>query len=151
MVRTKPPTSSVARPEENIATTRRILILDHNPRNIELLSNFLQKENYHTASVTNLTDLRSIIKNGINSQPILMALLDIAGFDASIWDPVEDLRAKGIPFLIISAGRINNSLIQQEATKRGASGILMKPLVAQELLRFITTITNSTQDAQGGK
>ncbi len=114
-----------------------ILILDHNTQNLTLLDQFLQKAGYNTIAVTTLDGLRQVLTNDFKSRPILLALLDIAGFDKTIWGPIEDIHTKGIPFLIISAGSGNRAIIQREGADRGAAGVLIKPLIGKELLHLI--------------
>ncbi len=118
-----------------------VLILDHNPQNLKLLDQFLQKAGYKTIAVTTLDGLRQVLTKDFNLQPILLALLDIAGFDKTIWGPIEDLHTRGIPFLIISAGSANRATLQQKGAERGAAGILIKPLIGKELLHLIKQLT----------
>ncbi len=134
--------SSFTEPGEKIPETRRILILSHNSRNIELLEQYLHKETFETTPATTLDEFRKIIVDGVESRPPLGALIDIAGFDHTIWGPIEDLRTRGIPFLLISAGNENRSALQQEGAKRGAAGVLAKPLIMKDLLRVIKTLVN---------
>ncbi len=117
-----------------------ILIVGHNPRNVELLEQFLKKENFKTTSATTLDAFRKILEDGVESWLPLSALIDIAGFNQLIWGPIEDLRARGIPFLLISAGNENRSIVQEEGAKRGAAGVLIKPLIIKDLLRVIKTL-----------
>ncbi len=121
--------------------TSTVLILDHNTQNLTLLDQFLQKAGYNTIAVTTLDDLRQVLNNDFKSHPILLALLDIAGFDKTIWGPIEDIHTRGIPFLIISAGSANRSMIQREGADRGAAGVLIKPLIGKELLHLIKQLT----------
>ncbi len=74
-------------------------------------------------------------------KPIKLALLDIAGFDKTIWGPIEDLHSRGIPFLLISAGSANRDEVQREGANRGAEGVLIKPLIGKELLHLIKQLT----------
>ncbi len=124
--------------------THTILVVGYNPRNVELLEQFLHKEQFETTSATTLDAFQKILSDGNGVSPLHSALVDVAGFDRSIWGPIEDLRAKGIPFLLISAGRVNQSIMQQEAAKRGAAGVLTKPLVMADLTRVIKTLVNPT-------
>ncbi|MEI7988890.1 MAG: hypothetical protein WCI88_07600 [Chloroflexota bacterium] len=53
-------------------------------------------------------------------------------------DVDEKIRQKGIPLLIVSAKQ--SASIQKESIKRGASGVLVKPLVRRELSSLINGI-----------
>jgi DNA-binding response OmpR family regulator len=64
-----------------------------------------------------------------------LALVDISGFDSSIWSYCERLRASTIPFLVIVPKQ--NFAIQREILAHGAQGVLVKPLVVKELMGLI--------------
>jgi DNA-binding response OmpR family regulator len=112
-----------------------IMALDHNPNNLDLISRFLAKEGYRTLEINTLKELDEALDRGL---AIDMALLDLAGYDQSIWDRCERLRKAGIPFLIISARQ--STATRQESLTHGAWGILVKPLVAKELMSLIRSM-----------
>ena len=112
-----------------------ILVVDRNPRNIELLGKFLGKEGFETLSASTREEFEQVVNL---SKPIHLALVDIAGFDRGIWDQCESLRDKGIPFLVISSKQ--TSRIEQESLTHGAKGMLTKPLAARELLGLIRSL-----------
>ncbi len=120
------------------------MIVGHNPRNIELLEQFLHKENFKTTSATTLDAFKKIFADGVESRFPRSALIDIAGFNPLIWGPIEDLRARGIPFLLISAGNENRSIMQGEGAKHGAAGVLTKPLIIKDLLSVIKNMVIPT-------
>jgi len=122
--------------------TREILILDYNPRNAQLLEQYLHTQNYETTSATTLDALRKILVEGIDSRHPLSAIIDIARLEWSIRGPIEDLRARGISLPIISVGNEDRSIMQQEGAKRGTAGVLTKPLIMKDLLRVIKTLNH---------
>lgn len=73
-----------------------------------------------------------IIKTETN---IILALIDITGFNSSIWAKCEYLSDKNIPSLIITSK--HNAFITKESISHGASGVLVKPLIMHELLQLI--------------
>lgn len=74
------------------------------------------------------------------SQPIQinLGLIDITGFDSSIWEWCEQLKNQQIPFLIVSPRQ--STVIQQQSLVAGASSILIKPLVIKQLFTLIKSL-----------
>ncbi len=112
-----------------------ILMVNSNPRNLELLEHFLAKAGYQTKGAASLEEANLRLED---AETPSLALVDIAGFDQRIWAFCESLRAREIPFLIISPRY--SSALQQESITRGARGILVKPLAMQELLALVKTM-----------
>ncbi|MBE9187174.1 response regulator [Microcoleus sp. LEGE 07076] len=112
-----------------------ILAVDRNQRNLELLSQFLNKEGYQMLAASDLEDAARAI-----GQParIKMALVDISGFDRRIWDCCEQLQSHQIPFLILSPKQ--SAAIGHESFSRGARSILVKPLIVRDLLFVIHSL-----------
>jgi len=112
-----------------------ILVIDRNPRNQELLGQFLANAGYRTWSAASLEQFdEALAKPG----DVALALVDIAGFDHSIWERCERLREGDIPFLIISPKQ--TAALQQESLAHGARGVLVKPLAAKQLLGIIRSL-----------
>ena len=111
----------------------RILLLNHNPRNLQLLVEYLGKEGFQTLVAQDLTQFDQALAD--QSTTIAAALVDIAGFDAQVWQRCELLRAAKIPFLVISPRQ--SVAIQQASLSHGARGVMIKPLVIKELVTLI--------------
>ncbi len=109
-----------------------ILVVNHNSRNLELIAHFLEKEEYETLKIESLEKMDRVLAG---KQKISLALLDLAGFDNSIWVRCKQLQDKNIPFIIISPKQ--SMAIQQESVSHGAKMVLVKPLVVKELLGLI--------------
>jgi DNA-binding response OmpR family regulator len=109
-----------------------ILALDHNRRNLELLAQFLGQAGFKVHPVGSLEDLDGALAEGIE---VSLALLDLAGFDSRIWERCDQLRQRGIPFLVISPKP--GPALQRAGLSRGAKGVLVKPLSSQALLGMI--------------
>lgn len=118
-----------------MAETPLILALDHNRRNLELLAKFLGKEGYQVLSATSLEEFEQFLER---KEEIGVVLLDISGFDRSIWEHCEQLQAAQIPFLVLSPKQ--SAAIQQESFAHGAHNMLVKPLVANQLLGLIRNL-----------
>lgn len=109
-----------------------ILTVDSNRRNLELLNQFLAKEGYQTISASSLAELDNVLKE---LPQINLVLLDITGFNRSIWERCEQLQDRQIPFLVISPRQ--SAAIQQESLAHGARSMLVKPLVIKQFLGLI--------------
>lgn len=112
-----------------------ILTVNKNFRNLELLEQFLGNAGYAVASTSEVESFHQMLRE---RDDIRLALVDITGFNQHIWESCEMLRQKGIPLLIISPKL--NSAIQQEGIRRGAKGVLSKPLATNELLGLISQL-----------
>jgi len=112
-----------------------ILTVGSNKTNLDLLAQQLAAVNYDTYKATSLEELGEAlnIKTGF-----AMALVDVSGFDQSIWKYCEQLRINKIPFIVISPQRSHS--IQRDSMQYGASAILVKPLGVKELLEFVRTL-----------
>ncbi len=110
----------------------RVLIVDTNRANLDLLSQRLSREGFLTVGATSLEELDNLItrEDGID-----MALVDLSGFDQAIWEKCEALRSARIPFIVISPQR--SPAVQRDSLKHGASGVLAKPLGIPELADHI--------------
>ena len=113
-----------------------ILVVSHNRRNLQLLVQFLEKAGYQTRDVNSLEELDQSLEK---KETIDLALLDLAGFDRSIWERCERLRTANISFLVISPKQ--SAIVQQSSLAAGARGVLVKPLVVKELLGLIRSLT----------
>ena len=112
-----------------------ILTVGSNRTNLELLAQQLGREGYDTASAASLEEFDRAIQE---HKDIALSLIDLAGFDQRIWERCEQLRKARVPFLIISAQ--HSPTIQRESMKRGASGILVKPIGVKELMEYVHTL-----------
>ncbi len=112
-----------------------ILTVDTNHRNLELLNQFLAKEGYQTIGVSKLEEFERTLSE---LSQIKLVLLDISGFDRTIWERCEQLQNLQIPFLVISPKQ--SATIQHQSFAHGASSMLVKPLVIKQLLALIKSL-----------
>lgn len=112
-----------------------ILLVNHLPRNLQLLADFLGKEGYSTVSASTYAELDHLLQQGV---PFDGALVDIAGYDSQIWQRCEQLRAAKVPFLVVSPQQ--SAAIQQAGLAHGARSVIVKPLVIKELIAVIKSI-----------
>ncbi len=108
-----------------------ILTVSSNVRNLELLNQFLSREGYQVISASGLEEFN----RAMSQAQINLGLIDITGFDSSIWKWCEQLQNQQIPFLIVSPRQ--NAVIQNQSVVCGARNILIKPLVIKQLFTLI--------------
>jgi len=113
-----------------------ILIIGSNPRNLELLSQFLGKEGYETRSANTLEQFAEMLGS---AEGLGLALVDITGFDRRIWQHCERCSELGIPLFVISPPQPQRN--QHEGLAHGAHGVLFKPLVVRELIHLVKTMS----------
>jgi DNA-binding response OmpR family regulator len=118
-----------------------ILAVDHNHRNLELLGQFLGHEGFRIRPAATLEEFDQALAE---ANSIGLALVDIAGFDRTIWERCEGLRHHKIPFLVLSPRQ--SAAIQQASLTHGARGVLIKPLVVRELLGLIRSLLEEDAD-----
>ncbi len=112
-----------------------VLTIDHNKRNLDLLAKYLEQAGYDTLGVSRLEELDQILAG---QQLISLALVDISGFDRSIWERCRQLSEQGIPLLIVSPRQ--SAAIREESMTHGAQSVLIKPLVIRELLALLARL-----------
>jgi DNA-binding response OmpR family regulator len=112
--------------------TPTVLTVDINPRNQELLGQFLGKEGYALVPVRSLHEFDEALAE---AKTVDLALVDITGFDRGIWERCEILRDRGVPLLVLSPRQ--SAALQQESLAHGARGVLVKPVGTRQLLGFI--------------
>jgi len=110
-----------------------ILAVDRNPRNLELMQAFLEKNGYQVETAATLEAVDRIL---LGRRKIRLALVDISGFDRGIWERCERIRDAQIPFLVIYP--MQQTAFQQESLEHGAHGTLTKPLTQRQLLGLIS-------------
>jgi DNA-binding response OmpR family regulator len=109
----------------------RILAIDHNPRNLELLRELLGVAGHEILGACSVAAVDEILA----SQPIDCALVDVAGLDATIWPRCQILRERGVPFLLLSARP--SQALRDAAAAHGAESLLAKPLVLRQLVSWL--------------
>ena len=109
-----------------------VLAAGTNARNLDLLSMFLHGRGYRSRSALGLAEL----DRALDADPALtLALVDITGFDAAIWQRCRRLHEQGIRLLVIAPRSCAQT--QRASLSHGAQGMLVKPLVMRELAALI--------------
>lgn len=106
-----------------------ILCLGRNRRNQALLSQVLAKAGYRVEVALTSQDMLSAIEH----RAIALALIDISGFDAKIWESCQRLRSRDIPFFVITPSQNAHTPAQYDSN----IPLLVKPLAIRSLLTLI--------------
>jgi DNA-binding response OmpR family regulator len=109
-----------------------ILAVDRNPRNLALLSSYLERQGYRVRPVASYEELDRALHG---AGPPALALVDLAGFDGGIWERCERLHAAGVPIIVVSPKQ--SATTQQEGRLHGARAVLTRPLILKQLLGLI--------------
>lgn len=112
-----------------------VLLVNRNQRNLELLTESLEKDGYATIAVSSLEAFDQAL---VQENRIGAVLVDITGFSPDIWTRCEQLRRTKKPFLVVSPKQ--SAAIQQASLSYGAKGIMIKPLVIKELRGLIQSM-----------
>lgn len=112
-----------------------LLVLSFNRRNLELLTQVLERANYQIIATSNYTELERALSNSVT---VSLGLIDLAGCDRHIWSYCEQLQAANIPFLTFTPQY--NRVVEQNSLAHGATSVLVKPLVIKNLLLLINSL-----------
>ncbi|KJH70903.1 response regulator transcription factor [Aliterella atlantica] len=105
-------------------------------RNQEVLAQYLNKAGYNSIGANSLEELDQVLTQ--YTDDIKLVIVDISGFDSSIWQLCQHLRTVNIAFLIISPRQ--SASVAQTSLSYGARSMLVKPLVIKELLGLIRSL-----------
>ncbi|MEL7068802.1 MAG: hypothetical protein AAGN15_09160 [Cyanobacteria bacterium J06581_3] len=124
-----------------------IVCIGRNQRNQELLSQVLVKAGY-AVKVMSLEEVMAAIslpsislpsteQPSAEQLPIGLVLLDISGFDTSIWQACEKLRSQAISYFLIAP---HNIRAYKSVPQYAESRLLTKPLDIRQLLTLIAHV-----------
>lgn len=116
----------------------RILVMDANERNAELLSTFLREEGYEPVVWS-----KHGPPDGIetDASQFAFALIDIDLFDDSVWSYCERLKEHDVPFVVLSG--VRNPALRQESQEHGANAFIDKPIPKQHVRNLIEAVTST--------
>ncbi len=112
---------------------KKILIIGKNKRNNELLCDFLKKNSILSNGLTDLQQANEKIKN---DKEIHLVLVDVSGYDRSIWNFLSILFENRVPFLVIYPPQHT----QRTSPPPGSHGVLTKPLNPKVLLSLVKNL-----------
>lgn len=117
----------------------RILVMDANESNADLLSDFLAEEGYEPVAVT---DIESADEATEDASQFAFATIDIDRFDNPVWSYCEELHEAGVPFIVL--GGVQNPTLRRESREHGADAFVDKPVPKREFLNLIESAVNSS-------
>lgn len=113
-----------------------IMTVDCNRRNLEILAQSLDRAGYTSLGASSLEEFEQVLTQ--YADDIQLVLIDISGFNSSIWQLCQRLKTLNIYFLIVSPRQ--SAAIAQTSLNCGARSVLVKPLVIKELLGLIRSL-----------
>jgi DNA-binding response OmpR family regulator len=122
-----------------------ILLVDGNGRNLALLSAFLNDAGYRTYGVSVLEEFDRFL-DGLDGTPdTALALVDLAGFDASVWERCRRLHDAGIAFVVIARAQSieSGNRVLRKGHGAGAAYTLTKPMRKEQLLTLVRILTGT--------
>lgn len=112
---------------------RSILVVDRHPRNLQLLQETLDGHGYRTIGAPDLAQFDELIAS---PGSIALALVDVDGFDATIWERCRRLHDDQVDVLVmVKPGSIH--LVQVDCARCGARAVLPKPLSRRQLMQLV--------------
>lgn len=127
-----------------------ILLVDRNARNVDLLSSFLNESGYQTRGISSIEEFDAFL-DALSPQPdVPLALVDLAGFDSTVWDRCRRLHEAEIAFVVIARARSSagGHALRRQSFGAGAAHTLTKPLRKEQLLTLVKILTG-TEDQHG--
>lgn len=109
-----------------------VMLVSSNRSNAEQLSQSLKQQKYDMRIATSLSELDTSLQS---KERVSLVVIDLAGFDQTVWEYCEGLQVARIPFLVIADQR--SPSVQQESMRYGARGVFTKPVGVKELAEYI--------------
>jgi DNA-binding response OmpR family regulator len=109
-----------------------VMLVSSSRGSAEQLSQSLKQRRYDMHIATSLVGLDTVVQSG---EKVALVVIDLAGFDQTVWKRCEGLQAAKIPFLVIADQR--SPSVQKESLRHGARGVFTKPVGAKELAEYV--------------
>ena len=116
---------------------KKILIIDKKPKNLELITQILEKDNFECFGAETYEQIDFVLDNQLE---LKVAIIDVVGFNEQIWKRCKRIHQRKIPFLVLSSHP--NLLLQKESINHGASSLVTKPVLIKEFLKLLNSIIN---------
>ncbi len=122
-----------------------ILIIDHNRRNVDLLGSFLNEAGYASCGVSMLQELDRVLDDGADGGGVALAMVDLTGFDSSVWERCRRIHEAGITFIVIARAQSEQAGrdLRRQSHGAGARHTLTKPLRKEQLLTLVRILTGT--------
>jgi DNA-binding response OmpR family regulator len=112
-----------------------VLIVGTDRGQLDSTAQQLEAEGYAVVCAASLEDIDRVIAGQSN---VRLALIDLTGFDQTIWDRCDSLRQQKIPYIVITPQR--SPAVQRDSTEHGASGLLVKTVGVKEIVNYVHTL-----------
>lgn len=109
-----------------------VLLVIKSPGNRKVLQEFLAGLQLQGIAVTDADSLAQALRSDAH---VRLALVDVSGFTADVWSLCEQVRASGIPFIVLSPAQAMNA--SHEALAYGALSIMQKPIAKKALVHLL--------------
>ena len=109
-----------------------ILVVDSNHGDLQQLKTQLTGEGFLTTGASSPEEVDDAMNRQLN---IKLVLLDITGFDNSIWERCAHICNARIPCIVLTPQR--SPAIQRKSMKYNVSGLLIKPVAFSELIEHM--------------
>jgi len=116
---------------------RKILILERNNNNFQLLEQLLKKYNIECEGTSDYEIFEKKINENFNYK---IVLIDITGLDNKIWNYCKMLYSNNIPFILLSG--LNLNLVRKHEVGFRAYAIMQKPILINDFLTTIMSVFN---------
>lgn len=122
-----------------------ILFVDHNERNVALLTSFLHESGYPATGINTVAQLDDLLASEEQRSSFALAFVDLTGFDSSIWDRCRLMHEAGIAFVIIARPQSTAAQhqLQRQSHGIGARHTITKPLRKDQLLTLVRILTGT--------
>lgn len=110
----------------------RILVMDGNERNADLLAEFLTERGYTPAVATDLDGAEDRLSD---AESYAFAIVDIDRFDSPVWPYCDRLEDHDVPFVVLSG--ISDRSLRRKCRDRGADAFVEKPIPKRTLRELI--------------
>lgn len=111
------------------------LLVGTNERNLALLDQLLSRQGHACRQAAGLAALDAALDSGVAFD---LALVDVTGFNASIWSLCQRLHDAPTRLLVISPRQ--SADLRQQGLAHGAHDVLVKPLVMRELSDLVRSL-----------
>ncbi len=111
-----------------------ILIIDKNQPISSTLADELRSLGYRTLTISNLEELDKIIDAG---NRFLLSVVNLSGFDDTIWERCDRIRSGKTPCIAITPQRSSTTL--RETIIHGVDALLVYPVSIKEIIQHIRT------------
>ena len=122
--------------------------MDQNTRNVAILSDFLRDAGYRTNSVSTLAEFDEFASDQTALDDVSLAMVDLQGFDARIWERCRKLHDAAVAFIVIARPRTAEAQhqVRRQSHGAGARHTLTKPLRKEQLLTLVRILTETDEE-----